>query len=191
MSARPSTPSYARPTTAWKTPVTPERSSSRSQYIASPRFRKRPKFLLIKRQDPMKPCFFASLPRELRLQVYEYILPPDLLLMPAPQNFLHAMRKRLLPVLLHVCSVIRFEVAASFYGSMHFTYDLIRFDFTPLQCWLTTLTAEHRAYLERNRNITMVIRGYRRPTLEDHAELCETFGNRYATVVCVQKWVMS
>jgi hypothetical protein len=180
MEVPPATPRYARPTAAWKARITPERASA-IQYTARPKTRQRPRLLLIRPQDLSRPCYLSRLPRELRFQIYEYLLHPNLLLGPASLQYIRGMKQRLKPALLHVCGLVRLEVAALLYGSTHITYKLSDFNFWPLEHWLSTMPAEHVAYLAKNKNLTLDLREYfSQPIPKERIELCERFGNRYS-----------
>ncbi|KAF2451353.1 hypothetical protein P171DRAFT_4396 [Karstenula rhodostoma CBS 690.94] len=177
MIAAPATPGYARPTAAWKARITSERS--RVQYTARPRPKRPSRLLLIRPHDPSRPCYFSCLPRELRLQVYEYILPQYLFLAPSRHDN-RWMKERFKPALLHVCGLVRLEVAALLYGSTHITYYLSSFQFRPFGEWLTTIPKEHVTYLAKNRNLKMYLdEDIFEPVMKDMVELCERFGNRY------------
>jgi hypothetical protein len=179
MAAPPTAPRYARPTAAWKARITPERASV-VQYTARLKSRQPSRLLLISPQDPSRPCYFSRLPRELRLQIYEYILHPTLFLGPASLQYIRGMKQRVKPALLHVCGLIRLEVAALLYGSTHITYKPSDFNFQPLEHWLSTIPAEHVAYLADNRNLSLVLNEYfSQPIPKERLALCERFGNRY------------
>lgn len=170
---------YARPTAAWKARITPERS--RVQHNARPQSKRPHRLLFIRPQEPNRPCYFSLLPRELRLQVYGYIMPQDLVLAPASRQYICAMKQRFKPALLHVCGLLRLEIAALLYGSAHITYMISSFDFRPLEEWLTTLPVEHVAYLARNKNLTIDCCGvFFQPVVKETIKLCERFGNRYS-----------
>lgn len=92
---------------------------------------------------------------------------------------MRGMKVTLKPALLHVCTLVRLEVAALLYGSSHITYKLMAFDFRPFEQWLDILPKEHVNYLSRNRNLTMDLRGHLwQPASEDISQLCQDFGNR-------------
>ncbi|KAK7192654.1 hypothetical protein DPSP01_006596 [Paraphaeosphaeria sporulosa] len=178
MSAAPTTPRYTRPTAAWQTWVTPERSSVR--YPARPHLKRPPRLLLMSPRDPTQPCLFSRLPRELRLQIYECVLPRDLFLAPASGKYMCGMKERFKPALLHVCGLVRLEVATLLYGSTRITYKLTNFDFRPFEQWVTTIPKEHVNYMSRNKNLIMDLSGHIFPPItKKRFELCDTFGNRY------------
>ncbi|KAF1972187.1 hypothetical protein BU23DRAFT_569400 [Bimuria novae-zelandiae CBS 107.79] len=172
MNIAPSTPRYARATAASKARAISKHS--RTQLITPLWKKEAPKAVIIRPQDTSQDCYFARLPPEIRLQVYEYILPTETLALCS------MLRHKLLPALLGVCRLIRREAAAMFYGSTHFTGGSELFQIEFLERWLTAIPTEHRVFLAKNRKLTIVIRGpLPNPTPSKQHELYKRYGNRY------------
>lgn len=116
-----------------------------------------PKASTIEPQDPGRPCYFARLPAELRLQIYDRILPSKIEIYESS----FTKQPESMPVGLHVCRLIRREVAALFYGSVHIMYKS-RYPKYPyfelLEQWISTVSKEHRVHLIKNKNLTVFIR---------------------------------
>jgi hypothetical protein len=175
------TPSYAAPTTssALKTKPHPSLDKIPSTKLSSqptPTLKelKRPSTLTshqrlsiaqntslhpIKPHDPSKPCPLATLPSELRLEVYEYIIgitsatsQPGSLYLPRTSTTMYDS-----PAILKVCKAIRIEAAYVYYALTPLEFTVRNLDFKHILNWLRCMPASHRALLARNRRLTITI----------------------------------
>jgi hypothetical protein len=143
-------------------------------------------------RDASKPCFLATLPSELRTQIYTYIVPSIHYIAPSwPAIIKH--KQHVPPALLNTSRAIRIEAAYTYYTGTAFHFTVRNLDFSPVIRWLEGLAPQYRALLPRNHhgleiNVLPSVRntftyppkgwlldGY----LEHHWRVCQPFGNIY------------
>jgi hypothetical protein len=205
-------PSYARATasSALKaSQASPSKTKDPETPISTPKKLKRPSTLTpqkrqsinynadlypIKPQDPSKPCPLATLPSELRISIYQYILEPHLALLhprfirrPGTRQIRH-----ILPGILQISQAIRIEAAYVYYTSTHFTFTVRNLDFSQVILWLDHISPQHRALLTRNQHLSIrvipgVQQGHSYPPqgwlldawMGQHWKDCSPYGNVY------------
>ncbi|KAF1846708.1 uncharacterized protein K460DRAFT_285727 [Cucurbitaria berberidis CBS 394.84] len=150
----------------------------------------------IKPLNAKKPCPLATLPSELRTEIYTYVLDQASTII-HPQQFISPRKDRppcyIWPRLLHICRAIRIEAAYTYYTSTPFTWTVRNLNFAPVIAWIDTLPREHRALLPRNRCMKLDIiprisNHFAYPPsnylidapIESHWKACERFGNLFA-----------
>ncbi|KAF2019927.1 hypothetical protein BU24DRAFT_419528 [Aaosphaeria arxii CBS 175.79] len=138
--------------------------------------------------DPSKPCLLSTLPPELRLEIFRYLMPEvhvDISLPPSGKP----LRNRLLcPRLLHICRMLRHEVSYLFYGDTYFTGYVSCLTFRGVHEFESDLFALHKANLTRNRHLRIDIRLPVKDPIPEAGEdelwvqvwkKCRRFGNIY------------
>ncbi|USP76012.1 uncharacterized protein yc1106_03286 [Curvularia clavata] len=146
-------------------------------------------------RDPSKPCLLATLPSELRTQIYHYVLPPFRYI--SSNWTVFAPRKQHVPpALLQVSRAVRIEAAYTYYTGTIFHFSVRNLDFSPVISWLEHLAPPHRALLFRRRRSSHGLEINMLPSirntytyspsgwllddlLENHWHACQPFGNIY------------
>jgi hypothetical protein len=145
-------------------------------------------------QDSSKPCPLASLPSELRTQIYLHALSPSFAV-PQPRFILRPRTSSLhyvFPSILHISRAIRIEAAYVYYTCTPFSFTIRNFDMTAVVSWLDTLPVRHRGLLARNQSLSIRMVpglrvGYTYPPqgymlddwLSNHWKKCSAYGNLY------------
>lgn len=206
-------PRYARATTSSSLKASPKAVTAIdvSSTNAHARKFKRPSLLTAAERSrilytrdlfPIKPrhksqsCHLASLPSELRMEIYQYVLFDEVLRFPEVvldgQKWRHE-PKYIWPAMLHICRGIRIEAAYAYYTNAPFSWHIRNLDFSPVMKWANMLPREHRALLVRNQKIKIDVLpsfvddltypppGYLIDDYEEaHWRRCEPFGNLYS-----------
>ena len=212
-------PSYARATlssTLKASPISTKAGDNTPPSQGSPRKLKRPSLLTdrkrdvlhylqnlhpIRPRDKSRPCGFANLPSEIRIEIYKWVF---------AQRWHHPARvydgerwtrdpKYIWPDILHICRAMRIEAAHTYFTGMPFHWWLRNLDFRPVNKWVDMLPREHRVLLSQNPymviDITPMLKddygawyirteppsGYLMDdSLENHWKRCEPFGNLHS-----------
>lgn len=146
-------------------------------------------------KDPSKPCPLASLPSELRTQIYTHIFAANSHI-PQPRSITLKCTGRttyVFPPLLHISHAIRIEAAYTYYTTQPFHFPVYNLNFQPIRTWIGLLPPAHRALLSLNRSMCIDVAPelqhmFRYPpkgwllddTLENHWRACSPVGNIYA-----------
>jgi hypothetical protein len=133
----------------------------------------------IKPAEPFYPCPIATLPTEIREQIYSYLLPSCAI---AIERLRYSSGWVCKP-LFRTCRRIRAEIAYLLYSRAEFKYVAGNLSFDCLKTWLQSLPAEHRAYLAKNRRLSIGFSIYNRLPEANSNEawaLCRRFGNLFA-----------
>ncbi|KAF2739069.1 hypothetical protein EJ04DRAFT_9407 [Polyplosphaeria fusca] len=114
----------------------------------------------IKPQDARKPCPLATLPAELRIMIYDYILPSTTVRILSPEAERNERTEYLAPCLwpsiLRVCRVLRSEFAFQFYTRVNFSAPILsKSNFVVVRRFVARLPVAHRHLLAHNKNFKL------------------------------------
>lgn len=178
----PFTPRYARATAASNAKCTPKSPATRQEpnrsRLSLSVYKHRSSSLSIRPVDPKKQCPLAILPAEIRLLIYNYALPQDMIHVinsPKPR-FVMPARGRWPPIL-HICRFIRKEAAHEFYTKNSFQSHITGFQHG-LTGWIAQLSKTNFDSLAQNRRMLVMV-----PTTVWYSvspwQLSKDFGNIY------------
>lgn len=146
----------------------------------------------IRPQDPKIPCLLATLPSELRTEIWSYLL--DLPTKGGPSWSIGSQDPTAptytLPTVLRICQAIRIEASYTYYSFYPFCFKVKNINFCRISKWLRGLSPRHKDLLGKNRNLQINIRPgivsqYTYPPkdffvdafMTDHWEACKAYGN--------------
>ncbi|PVI03504.1 hypothetical protein DM02DRAFT_244802 [Periconia macrospinosa] len=173
----PSTPRYTRATEASKAKRSPKSRSYRSSTFRDVHANT----VVIPPADPKKMCPLAILPAEIRLLIYNYVLPQGPVLIdatPRPRGGINERTRNRWPAILRVCRLIRKEAAHEFYAKTPFEAYIFSFEICSPN-WTTYVSKTDFDSLAQNRNMTMLLPCFTTSSHIPSWQQSKNFGNIY------------